>query len=333
MPLSDPRFLALNSWIARTLGDDAQVALISGDASFRRYFRVQLPKQSFIAMDSPPDLVPVAPFIALANAYQARGIKAPEVKAAELSQGFLLLSDLGDTQLLDALNSDNVSHYYGRALALLDQVLTITEADGESLPDYDDEFVLRELNIFLEWLVQHHLKLNIDAQAREMIDECFGLLIDNVAQQPKVGMHRDYHSRNLMLCDDELAVIDFQDAVIGPITYDAVSLLRDCYVRWPDEVILPLIGQHYQQMRTLGLIDDTVSLSQYRRWFDLMGMQRHLKAAGIFCRLNYRDAKPGYMKDIPLTLSYVRDIGAQYPEFTPFITWLDTQVIPKMGAM
>ncbi|MFV7782613.1 aminoglycoside phosphotransferase family protein [Shewanella marisflavi] len=333
MPLSDPRFLALNSWIARTLGDDAQVALISGDASFRRYFRVQLPKQSFIAMDSPPELVPVAPFIALANAYQARGIKAPEVKAAELSQGFLLLSDLGDTQLLDALNSDNVSHYYGRALALLDQVLTITEADGEWLPDYDDEFVLRELNIFLEWLVQHHLKLNIDNQTREMIDECFGLLIDNVAQQPKVGMHRDYHSRNLMLCDDELAVIDFQDAVIGPITYDAVSLLRDCYVRWPDEVILPLIGQHYQQMRTLGLIEETVSLSQYRRWFDLMGMQRHLKAAGIFCRLNYRDAKPGYMKDIPLTLSYVRDIGAQYPEFTPFITWLDTQVIPKMGAM
>lgn len=331
--MSDPRFLALNSWIARTLGDDAQVALISGDASFRRYFRVQLPKQSFIAMDSPPDLVPVAPFIALANAYQARGIKAPEVKAAELSQGFLLLSDLGDTQLLDALNSDNVSHYYGRALALLDQVLTITEADGESLPDYDDEFVLRELNIFLEWLVQHHLKLNIDAQAREMIDECFGLLIDNVAQQPKVGMHRDYHSRNLMLCDDELAVIDFQDAVIGPITYDAVSLLRDCYVRWPDEVVTPLIAQHYQQMRTLGLIEETVSLSQYRRWFDLMGMQRHLKAAGIFCRLNYRDAKPGYMKDIPLTLSYVRDIGAQYPEFTPFITWLDTQVIPKMGAM
>ncbi len=331
--MSDPRFLALNSWIARTLGDDAQVALISGDASFRRYFRVQLPKQSFIAMDSPPDLVPVAPFIALANAYQARGIKAPEVKAAELSQGFLLLSDLGDTQLLDALNSDNVSHYYGRALALLDQVLTITEADGESLPDYDDEFVLRELNIFLEWLVQHHLKLNIDDQTREMVDECFGLLIDNVALQPKVGMHRDYHSRNLMLCDDELAVIDFQDAVIGPITYDAVSLLRDCYVRWSDEVITPLIAQHYQQMRTLGLIDETVSLSQYRRWFDLMGMQRHLKAAGIFCRLNYRDAKPGYMKDIPLTLSYVRDIGAQYPEFTPFITWLDTQVIPKMGAM
>nr|WP_283104727.1 phosphotransferase [Shewanella marisflavi] len=331
--MSDPRFLALNSWIARTLGDDAQVALISGDASFRRYFRVQLPKQSFIAMDSPPELVPVAPFIALANAYQARGIKAPEVKAAELSQGFLLLSDLGDTQLLDALNSNNVSHYYGRALALLDQVLTITEADGESLPDYDDEFVLRELNIFLEWLVQHHLKLNIDNQTRDMIDECFGLLIDNVAQQPKVGMHRDYHSRNLMLCDDELAVIDFQDAVIGPITYDAVSLLRDCYVRWPDEVVTPLIGQHYQQMRTLGLIEETVSLSQYRRWFDLMGMQRHLKAAGIFCRLNYRDAKPGYMKDIPLTLSYVRDIGAQYPEFTPFITWLDTQVIPKMGAM
>ncbi|MCL2909793.1 aminoglycoside phosphotransferase family protein [Shewanella aquimarina] len=330
MPLSDPRFLALNSWIARTLGDEAQLALISGDASFRRYYRVRYLSQTFIAMDSPPDLVPVAPFIALANAYHDHGILAPEVKAAELTQGFLLLSDLGDIQLLEVLTPENVEQYYGKALGLLEALQTITSAAGQPLPDYDDAFVLRELTIFIEWLVEHHLKLTLDSQTRQMIDGCFSLLIENVAQQPKVGMHRDYHSRNLMLCDDELAVIDFQDAVIGPITYDAVSLLRDCYVRWPLDVVEALLEQHYNQMRVLGRLGDEVNLSQYRRWFDLMGMQRHLKAAGIFCRLNYRDAKPGYLKDIPLTLSYVCDIGEQYPEFAPFIAWLRREVMPHM---
>ncbi|TVP15022.1 aminoglycoside phosphotransferase family protein [Shewanella sp. KCT] len=332
MPLSDPRFLALNSWIARTLGDEARVSLISGDASFRRYYRVQFSNQTFIAMDSPPDLVPVAPFIALANAYHDHGILAPEVKAADLSQGFLLLSDLGDTQLLEVLTLDNVGHYYGKALGLLDKLQTITSAAGQPLPDYDDAFVLRELNIFVEWLLERHLKLSLDSHTRQIIDNCFDLLIDNVAQQPKVGMHRDYHSRNLMLCDDELAVIDFQDAVLGPITYDAVSLLRDCYVRWPLDVVEPLLEQHYNQMRALGRIGDEVNLSLYRRWFDLMGMQRHLKAAGIFCRLNYRDAKPGYLKDIPLTLSYVCDIGEQYPEFEQFVAWLRREVMPQMTS-
>ncbi|KIO36375.1 aminoglycoside phosphotransferase family protein [Shewanella sp. cp20] len=332
MPLSDPRFLALNSWIARTLGDEAQLALISGDASFRRYYRVQYLSQTFITMDSPPDLVPVAPFIDLANAYHDHGILAPEVKAAELTQGFLLLSDLGDTQLLEVLTPENVEQYYGKALGLLEALQTITSSAGQPLPDYDDAFVLRELTIFIEWLVEHHLQLTLDSQTRQMIDGCFSLLIENVAQQPKVGMHRDYHSRNLMLCDDELAVIDFQDAVIGPITYDAVSLLRDCYVRWPNHVVEPLLNRHYQQMRALGRISGEVAFSQYRRWFDLMGMQRHLKAAGIFCRLNYRDAKPGYLKDIPLTLSYVCDIGAQYPEFAPFIAWLRREVMPHMTS-
>ncbi|MXR70567.1 phosphotransferase [Shewanella sp. JBTF-M18] len=332
MPLSDPRFLALNSWIARTLGDEAQIALISGDASFRRYYRVKCSNQTFIAMDSPPDLVPVAPFIALANAYCDHGILAPEVKAADMAQGFLLLSDLGDTQLLEVLTLDNVGHHYGKALGLLDEIQTITSSAGQPLPDYDDAFVLRELNIFVEWLLEHHLQLSLDSQTRQMIYDCFGLLIDNVAQQPKVGMHRDYHSRNLMLCDGKLAVIDFQDAVLGPITYDAVSLLRDCYVRWPNAVVEPLLELHYKQARALGRIGNKVDLAQYRRWFDLMGMQRHLKAAGIFCRLNYRDGKPGYLKDIPLTLDYVCDIGAKYPEFEPFVAWLRCEVVPHMTS-
>ncbi|MDX1279772.1 phosphotransferase [Shewanella colwelliana] len=331
MPLSDPRFIALCDWIARTLGDDAKVMLISGDASFRRYFRVFHRQASFIAMDSPPEMVPVQPFIALANEYQRQGLSAPLVIAEDIESGFLLLSDLGDLQLLSVLDEANVSAYYQQALYLLDKVVAITAAGGESLPIYNDEFVLRELRIFCEWLVEHHLKIVIDRPTKALLDETFSLLVANVAEQPKAGMHRDYHSRNLMLVEENLAVIDFQDAVIGPITYDAVSLLRDCYVRWPDAIVDPLRMQHYQQLLSLGLISKEVSFQQYCRWFDLMGIQRHLKAAGIFCRLNYRDGKLGYMQDIPLTLEYVVDIGKHYPELDSFTQWITDTILPRMS--
>ncbi|QYJ85440.1 phosphotransferase [Shewanella mesophila] len=333
MPLSDQRFIALRAWIARTLGADAQIVLISGDASFRRYFRVSLGDIKYIAMDSPPDLIAVTPFIALAEAYQGKEIYAPQVIEKDVEQGFLLLTDLGDTQLLSVLNLENVSDYYHRALGRLNSIATITESGGQSLPSYDDAFVERELAIFSDWLIVHHLGLTLTPQTQSMLANVYQLLVTNVAEQPKVGMHRDYHSRNLMLCDNKLAVIDFQDAVIGPITYDAVSLLRDCYVRWPDDVVESLMQSHYQQMQVAGLLAKEVSLKQYRRWFDLMGIQRHLKAAGIFCRLNYRDGKPGYMKDIPLTLQYVRDVAKRYPELEGLVRWLDCDVIPFMAPL
>ncbi|QYK02167.1 aminoglycoside phosphotransferase family protein [Shewanella psychrotolerans] len=330
MPLSDQRFIALRAWIARTLGADAQIVLISGDASFRRYFRVSFEREQYIAMDSPPDLIAVTPFISLAEMYQYNDIYAPQVIEKDIEQGFLLLSDLGDTQLLSVLNLDNVSDYYQRALELLNPIASITESGGKSLPLYDDAFVERELAIFSDWLIVHHLGLTLAPQTQSMLDDVYQLLVSNVREQPKVGMHRDYHSRNLMLCDNKLAVIDFQDAVIGPITYDAVSLLRDCYVRWPDDVVESLMQSHYQQMKEVGLLANEVTLKQYRRWFDLMGIQRHLKAAGIFCRLNYRDGKPGYMKDIPLTLQYIKDVAKPYPELARLVTWLDNEVIPLM---
>nr|WP_275658880.1 phosphotransferase [Shewanella sp. Isolate11] len=335
--MSDLRFIDLQAWIARTLGTDAQILLISGDASFRRYFRVthfgDNQSLSYIVMDSPPQLIDVVPFISLANEYHHHGILAPQVINQNPEQGFLLLSDLGDTQLLSVLNQDNVSDYYQQALQLLNTIANITTSACEPLPIYDDEFVLRELGIFTEWLLQHHLGLAITDAEQHMLKQVFQLLVDNVADQPKVGMHRDYHSRNLMLCDDQLAVIDFQDSVLGPITYDAVSLLRDCYVRWPADKVEALMQVHYQQMQQIGLLSPTVSINQYRRWFDLTGLQRHLKAAGIFCRLNYRDAKPGYMKDIPLTLRYVRDVAQGYDELIEFANWLDTKVIVPMESI
>ena len=331
MTLSDPRFLYLTDWLNQYFAVQVSPQLISGDASFRRYFRIHHQGASFIAVDSPPALVPIKPFIELAQAYQSAGLSVPEVMRADEAQGFMLLSDLGDVQLLALLNQSNVSHYYQQALALLPQVASVIETGSGALPDYDAAFVERELTIFTEWLLGTHLAFQLSDDERAMLSSAFTVLTRSALEQPQVGMHRDFHSRNLMVCDEQLSVIDFQDAVIGPITYDAVSLLRDCYVRWPDDIVDALAEFHFQQCQQTQVLADSVTLSQYRRWFDLMGLQRHLKAAGIFARLNYRDNKPAYMADIPLTLSYIVDIAARYPELAALSIWVEQKVIPAMG--
>ncbi|WP_172605720.1 aminoglycoside phosphotransferase family protein [Shewanella benthica] len=333
MPLSDLRFLQLNTWLNQVFATQLHPSLISGDASFRRYFRVFHDEKSYIIMDSPPKLIPVTPFIKLAKAYADLGVNVPQVIESNVEEGFLLLSDLGDIQLISRLNDTSVAAYYSRALTLLDKFAAFKENAEVDLPSYDSDFVHRELDIFTDWLIKHHLKLVIDTDTRKMLEQAFGLLVVNAEEQPKVGMHRDYHSRNLMLTADEfgieqLSVIDFQDAVIGPVTYDAVSLLRDCYIRWPDALVEGLMEKHYANQQQAGLVDSSVTLETYRRWFDLMGIQRHIKAAGIFARLNYRDAKPAYMADIPMTLTYIGDISARYPELEDFSAWVATTLIP-----
>ncbi|PKG57856.1 aminoglycoside phosphotransferase [Shewanella sp. Choline-02u-19] len=331
MPLSDPRFLQLNAWVNQYFSTNVSPELISGDASFRRYFRVIVGSVSYIVVDSPPKLVPITPFIQIAETYSRSGIPVPKVIASDAEQGFMLLSDLGDVQLLSVLNPSNLRQYYQQALLLLNDIAKVIATDQAALPIYDDEFVLRELNIFTEWLAEHHLGLSSD-DVRAQTDIAFQVLTENVRQQPQVGMHRDYHSRNIMLQDDELKVIDFQDAVIGPVTYDAVSLLRDCYIRWPEDNVNELMLIHYKQVIEAQLLPVEVSFSQYQRWFDLMGLQRHIKAAGIFARLNYRDGKPAYMADIPLTLEYIRDIASRYPELSKFSQWIGSVIIPAVKA-
>lgn len=283
-------------------------------------------------MDSPPELINVTPFINMANAYSEKGIKVPQVIEKNIEDGFLLLSDLGDVELLSVLNEDNVTAYYSQALSLLTKVSLVTQSGGERLPLYDDAFIQLELDIFSNWLIKHHLGIKLDEKTRNMLQIVFSCLIESANTQPKIGMHRDYHSRNLMLQNDELKVIDFQDAVLGPVTYDAVSLLRDCYIRWPDNIVDTLMKRHYEQLKYSALIEGNVTLSTYTRWFDLMGLQRHIKAAGIFARLKYRDNKPAYMADIPLTLEYIRDISARYPEFHSFNMWVSDCVIPAVEA-
>lgn len=339
MTLSDLRFISLNQWLNRYFSFDVIPELISGDASFRRYFRIITADASYIVADSPPQLVPISPFIALASAYSEAGLIVPKVVAFDAEQGFMLLSDLGDTQLLSMLTANNAADYYRRALALLPQVARVVESRDpvtgcmQTLPLYDEAFVRRELDIFVQWLLEKHLQLELTPDEQALITRSFDVLVDNAVTQPKVGMHRDFHSRNLMLKDDELCIIDFQDAVIGPVTYDAVSLLRDCYIRWPQTMVADLMAQHYRQALVHKFIPQDISLEQYQRWFDLMGLQRHIKAAGIFTRLCYRDNKPAYMADIPLTLSYIVDIASTYPELTPFSAWVKSRVIEAFNVV
>nr|WP_283104994.1 phosphotransferase [Shewanella dokdonensis] len=329
--MSDSRFLQLQQWLACQFAVPITVSLISGDASFRRYFRVMVGTQSYIVADSPPEKLDNQPFLALADAYLQAQIPVPEIIAVDVTQGFILQQDLGDQQLLSLLNIDNVSDWYRQALALLPQIAKVTSSQAGPLPLYDAAFVQRELAIFPEWLLQQHWQLSLTGDEQQLLQQVFALLTENVLAQPRVGMHRDFHSRNLMVRQQRLYVIDFQDAVQGPLTYDAVSLLRDCYIRWPDSVVDKLRDGFYQQCQQQQLLDSQVSVAQFNRWFDLMGLQRHLKAAGIFARLLHRDGKSGYIKDIPLTLEYVADISERYPELKDFGDWVRQRLLPLCG--
>ena len=338
MSETDLRFSLLVSWLKQYFAQEVNISLICGDASFRRYFRLTVNNVDYIVADSPIALVPVAPFIAVAQAYQQAGLLVPQIIHVCHEHGFVLQTDVGQAQLLSVITPDNVTEYYQQALDLLvpiSQVTTITYVTGQQLPlpEYDSAFVERELAIFTQWLIGEHLQYTMTAAETCMLTSCFQVLVDNVTQQPKVGMHRDFHSRNLLINRDNsqqrrLAVIDFQDAVIGPVTYDAVSLLRDCYVRWPDNIINPLIEYHYALAIKHQLMTSDISFAQYLQWFDLMGLQRHIKAAGIFARLKLRDGKAGYLADIPLTLQYVIDIAKRYPNLMPLGEWVERVVLP-----
>ncbi|MCF1427814.1 MAG: phosphotransferase [Shewanella sp.] len=328
MTLQDPRFVCLQGWLQQQLPAGFSVSQVSGDASFRRYFRVQTAGTSLIAVDSPPQLVPIAPFLALDKAFADAGLAVPAVIAANETDGLMLLEDLGDVQLGSLLCADNVLHWYCRALKLLPRVFAIRSCELGPLVDYDAAFVQRELAIFSEWLLGAHLKLEDIPKA--MLERSFALLTESAMAQPKGGMHRDFHSRNIIVRGDELVLIDFQDAVLGPVTYDAVSLLRDCYARWDDSLVNALRDEYFELLGQQGLLSLDISAGQFQRWFDLMGLQRHIKAAGIFARLYHQDGKSGYLKDIPLTLSYIVDIARRYPEFEALGDWVAGIVQPAV---
>lgn len=342
--LQESRYLQLKRWLSAVLSSEKEclthdLSSMTGDAGFRRYYRFQYNGQSLIAVDAPPLLSNNEAFVAIQKAFSSHDLFVPQIVACDLDQGFFCITDFGNKLLADEVEglteSGAVKAYYEKAIQLIPTIAStnIAVTDNYSLPIYDKEFIHRELTIFSEWLLEKHLNINLSPAEVKQLDLCFDFLIDSAAAQPQVTVHRDYHSRNIMVIENKkLGIIDFQDAVIGPVTYDIVSLLRDCYIKYSDEMITPLFKYFCQLAEEKYNLSD-ITPQQWRQWFDLMGLQRHLKASGIFCRLYYRDNKSGYLNDIPLTLSYIEEISELYPQLSFLNQLMTEKVQPAMKTL
>lgn len=329
--MTDHRELQLQAWCEAVTGYRQQhLQPVSGDASFRRYFRCSDGHRSYIAVDAPPPQESLQPFMAVAAAYAEQELPVPTVVAADEKHGFMLLTDLGNALLLGELTSSSMESFYRQALTDLMKVMRVTETSLGPLPTFDRALLERELALFHDWLVHTHLGLQMTRQQQTIWVDFCAVMVANALAQPQVGVHRDFHSRNIMVQPDNLAYIDFQDAVVGPITYDAVSLLRDCYTAWPAADVHRLSQEFLHQLQIHQFVADSVTAEQWQRWFDLMGMQRHTKAAGIFARLYHRDGKSGYLRDIPRTVDYLVHVSAHYQEFADYRNWLITDVVPAL---
>ena len=327
----DQRFEQLKVWVEGVLGiRDAELRPASSDASFRRYFRVHQRQESFVIMDAPPDKEDCGPFIKVSAAMAGFGLNVPRVLEKDLQQGFLLLSDLGSEQYLQVLDDGSVDALYADAITALVN-LQVRSVDSEVvLPIYDHNLLMVEMGLFKDWLLQQQLGITLNDEQSAALDNTFEWLAQQALEQPQVWVHRDYHSRNLMRTEvDNPGVLDFQDAVRGPLTYDLVSLLKDCYISWPRQRVEAWLVDYYRQIQAAGLAAG-IDQAQLLSWFDCMGVQRHLKAAGIFARLNIRDDKPGYLPDIPRTLAYISEVAEQQPELEFLAYLLRSEVMPRL---
>ena len=330
------RIAQIKSWLLQDLKfSEFDLVPASSDASFRRYFRV-LPlnqtatisdtDKTLIVMDAPPDKEDSGPFMKVATLLAEIGLNVPLIKESNIGKGFLLLSDLGSEQYLAVLNDSNVQQLYADALKAL-LTMQLSGPRQEQLPPYDYSLLMREMELFREWYLKIHLQLELTPKEEQLLTNSFELLAQSALSQPKVCVHRDYHSRNLMLTEDNNpGILDFQDAVVGPVTYDLVSLLRDCYITWPKHQVQAWALDYLTRAADAGLFNERDE-ELLLRWFDWMGAQRHLKASGIFARLNHRDNKPGYLQDIPRTLSYVVDVASRYKELQPLYDFLQHRVL------
>ncbi len=306
------RLTQLRLWLESIEEDtftDIQPA--SSDASFRRYFRVLNKKDNhhYIVMDAPPDKEDCHPFIHITKLIRHAGVQAAEIHAQNISQGFLLLADLGSRPYLNELNNESADNLYSDAIDALIKMQSIEAI----LPVYNKQCLQDEMDLFEHWYLNRHLNITLNPEQKSQLEKIFTLLINNAQEQPQVFVHRDYHSRNLMITEkNNPGVIDHQDALTGPITYDLVSLFKDCYIEWPTEKV----DYWLQQYRSRLNINYSITPKVLRHWFDLMGVQRHLKVLGIFARLNYRDGKAQYLNDLPLTLKYIVDSCKNYPELS-----------------
>lgn len=331
------RLAELTAWVSQ-LGPDSGVELqagwylqpVSGDASFRRYFRLVNGEQTWIVVDAPPELESSYPFVQIAQQWKAQGINVPDVLQADLVNGFMLQTDFGDELYLSALQQGREEVLYPQAIA---ELIRIQCTDSQTLPPYDSAMLLREMKLFEEWFVQQLLQLQLSTKQQSAMDEIYHLLERSALEQPQVTVHRDYHSRNLLvLAGERPGVIDFQGAMQGGVGYDLVSLLKDCYIAWPKSRVDRWCEIYLANAQAQGVLADQVTLPMFKRWFDLMGAQRHLKVLGIFSRLSIRDGKSSYLADIPLVLDYLLAVAKAYSELAALVELIDTAIKPSMRA-
>jgi len=313
----------LNTWLHSLLPNTTySLAPASADASFRRYFRVTLADGSTrIVMDAPPQHEDCRPFLHVGKLFEQAGSHVPHVYAQDLEQGFLLLSDLGNTTYLQALSADNATALYGAATDALLKI-QLASRDGD-LPPYDEALLRRELQLFPDWYIAKHLGVTLSDKQQLKLEAVFQRIIANNLAQPSVYVHRDYHSRNLMLiADNNPGVLDFQDAVYGPITYDLASLFKDAYIQWEEPEVMDWLIRYWEKARQAGL-PVRADFGEFYRDYEMMGVQRHIKVLGIFARLYHRDGKDGYLKDMPLVMDYLRRAAARYIDLKPLLNLLD----------
>ncbi|HEY3299277.1 MAG TPA: phosphotransferase [Methylophilaceae bacterium] len=306
----------LQDWLNQVLsGESYQLTTASADASFRRYFRLTFADgRTLIAMDAPPPQEDCRPFVQVAEVFGEAGLNVPKVLHQNIEQGFLLLTDLGNATYLSALNENSASKLYLDANQALIKLQLASKPN--IFPDYDEALLTREMQLFPDWYINKHLNRTLTEKYQGVLDKTFALLNANILAQPKVYVHRDYHSRNLMVCENNPGVLDFQDAVYGPITYDLVSLLKDAYISWEEDQVLDWVVRYWQAAKKAGL-PVAHDVADFYRDFEYMGAQRHIKVLGIFARLCHRDGKDGYVKDMPLVMHYLRRVCERYIELKP----------------
>lgn len=360
----DQRKQALTSWVAEQFPEHFQsnasrtqaelpvpvLQSLGSDAGFRRYFRLDISAQRptalldaplqaaplstaplftapLLAVDAPPETEDTALFVSLAKYLREQGIKAPMIIAADVEQGFLLVEDFGDRLLHRELMPDTADTLYGEALMVLLRLQQSTDIPA-SLPHYDQPMLRRELEIFVQWFVGELLNYSLTAQERILLDRLFEQLETCALEQPQLLVHRDYHSRNLLVCDSGcVGVIDFQGAVVGPFSYDLASLLRDCYIRWPADQVRRWALSYGNMAMEVGIIPK-VNEAQFMRWFDWIGLQRHIKVLGIFARLHLRDGKAHYLAELPLVIRYLLEVANSYPQLNDFAQWFEQHLLP-----
>lgn len=308
-------------WTCQALNDpSARLEGASADASFRSYWRCESGGRTWIVMDAPPDREDIRPWLDVAARLNAAGLHAPEIAASDAEQGFVLMSDLGTRLYLPELDDATVDSLYGDAL---DAMLVMqTRVDANGLPAYGEARLVAEMELLPEWFLKRHLGHTPECEEWDVVESAFRALEKSARAQPQAFVHRDYHSRNLLIAADRNpGILDFQDAVIGPVTYDLVSLLRDCYIAWPEERVYAWVEGYRTRLLAAGIaVGDAM---QFRRQFDLMGLQRHIKVLGIFCRLWYRDGKAGYLNDLPLVWRYTREVGRRHPETAELVALIE----------